>query len=190
MYGCSPAGSRALTGHLSVTELRSAALDGEVQALGDSFVPLDLPVTAADRALSLAALIDDPRVILSDRTAAWVWGWCREPGPLRTCVSISARIPSPDRRRLGARESVIADDEHQRVAGIRVTTPLRTLVDLARHGAEDSTVELLAQGLRESSIPLSTVLAALEQRARLSHVRVARRRLATAAERSDALSRC
>lgn len=171
---------RSLPLHLSATELRSALLDGEVTALGDGFVPVDLPISPTERAASLVETITDGRVILADRTAAWVWGWCLEPGPLRTCVSIGARIPSTDRRRLGAREAVIDDDEVRSLAGIRVTTPLRTLVDLVRHAAEADIVELAATGMRVSSIPLVDALAALERRPRLAHVRRARARLAEA----------
>ncbi len=171
---------RSLQRHLSATELRCAMLDGELTALGDGFVPVDVPISAAERAASLVETITDGRVILADRTAAWVWGWCLEPGPLRTCVSIAARIPSTDRRRLGAREAVIDDDEERSLAGIRVTTPLRTLVDLVRHADGADTVELVATGMRVSSIPLGDALAALDRRPRLAHVRRARARLAEA----------
>lgn len=180
----SPPHPRALPGslqlHLSATELRSALLDGEVTALGDGFVPVDLPVSPAERAASLRETITDGRVILADRTAAWVWGWCLEPGPLRTCVSIGARIPSTDRRRLGTREAVIDDDEVRSLVGIRVTTPLRTLVDVVRHATETDIVELVATGMRVSSIPLVDAVAALDRRPRLAHVRRARARLAEA----------
>ncbi|GAA1726517.1 hypothetical protein [Microcella frigidaquae] len=185
-----PRGTLALLAHLSTVELRSAVLDGELVPLGEGFAPLDLPVTATDRARTLAATIADSRVIVADRTAAWVWGWCSAPGRLRTCVSIAARIPSTQRRRLGAREAVIDDDEHRLLADVRVTTPLRTLVDLARHGTEPETVDLLAQGLRESGISLAAALAALDRRARLSFVRAARQRLTEAAAKADRLSRC
>ena len=185
-----PRGASTLLAHLSPVELRSAVLDGELVPLGEGFAPLDLPVTASDRARTFASTIADPRVIVADRTAGWVWGWCSAPGSLRTCVSIAARIPSTQRRRLGAREAVIDDDEHRLLDGVRVTTPLRTLVDLARHGTESDTVDLLAQGLRESGIPLATALAGLERRARLSFVRTARQRLTEAAARAALLSRC
>ncbi len=171
---------------LSATELRAAVLDGELIPLGDGFMPLDLPITVADRARTLAPTLRDLRVIVADRTAAWVWGWCREPGALSTCVSIAARIPSTDRRRLGTREAVIDAEEHRIVAGVHVTTPVRTLIDLARHSAEPSTVEILASGFARSGLTLLEVLAALDRRPRLSFVRPARERLIAAA----ALSRC
>lgn len=175
---------------LSPTELRSAVLDGEAIALGDGFAPLDLPVTAADRAASLSATLADRRVILADRTAAWVWGWCAQPGSLRTCVSITARIPSPERRRLGAREAVIDPDERRSVGGVLVTDPVRTLVDLARHSADPDVVDLLASGMRISRIPFTEVMSALSRRPRLAFVRTARARLLRAAERAAELSRC
>lgn len=167
---------------LSTTELRAAVLDGELLTLGDGFAPLDLPVTSADRARTLTPTLGDRRVILADRTAAWVWGWCRESGPLSTCVSIAARIPSPERRRLGAREAVIEDDEWCLLDGVRVTTPSRTLIDLARHAPDASIVGVLATGLTDSGVTLGEVLAVLKSRPRLSFVRLARQRLAAASD--------
>ncbi len=166
---------------LSTTELRAAVLDGELVPLGDGFAPLDLPVTALDRANTVAPTLRDQRVVLSDRTAAWVWGWCRQPGSLSTCVSVAARISSPERRRLGAREAVIDDDEYQSLDRVRVTTPTRTVIDLARHSVDAGVLEVIATGFAHSGVTLPDVLAILERRPRLSFVRLARERLTAAA---------
>jgi len=63
---------------LPAVELRAAALDGELAALGDAWAVTDSPTTASARAASLAWRVP-PRGILSDRSAAWVWGWSPVP---------------------------------------------------------------------------------------------------------------
>lgn len=184
--------ARSLVEGLSPAELRAAALDGELVPLADGFAPLDLPVTASTRAAALAPGLHDPRVIVSDRSAAWVWGWQFRAARLSTSVSIDARIPSTERRRLGAREVVIDGDETVELGGLAVTDPVRTLVDLARHDADADVVELLARGLHEHRIPQAAIDSALARRPRLSFVRLARTRLAAARERAALLdvSRC
>jgi hypothetical protein len=165
---------------LSATELRCAALDGELVPLGEGYVCVDAPNTSFARASSLAPIVIDTRVIISDRSAAWVWGWGPMPVAVSTCVSIAARIPSPNRRRLRAREVVIGDDERVMLGGVAVTSPVRTLVDLARHDTGDDLQQLLACGLRESRIDLDILFSALSGRINLSFVRTARQRILAA----------
>lgn len=171
---------RTITDLLPAAELRAAVLDGELQPVGDVAVPIDLPVTAACRAASLARAIGDPRVIVSDRSAAWVWGWLLTAPRLSTSVSITARVTSPERRRLGAREVVIDPDETRWLGGVAVTSPVRTLVDLARHDTGPEIDELILRGMLEHHITVDDIAAALERRPRLSYVRAARERLARA----------
>lgn len=171
---------------LSASELRAAVLDGELVAIGEGFAPIDAPITAAARAASLAPSLLDDRVVIADRTAAWVWGWGPAPAALMTCVAITARIPSPDRRRLRAREVVIDDDERRMLGTVAVTTPLRTLLDLARHDEGADVVSLLARGIRCHGITREAVDSALARRRSLSFVRPARARLAAAFEHAGA----
>lgn len=175
---------------LSPIELRAAALDGEVIALGEAFLPIDAPVTAHARAASLAPLLLDARVVVADRSAAWVWGWGPAPAALTTCVAITARIPSPDRRRLRAREVVIDDDERCLLSTVPVTTALRTLIDLARHDADPGIVSLLAGGITAHGIPRGSIEAELDRRPSLSFVRPARTRLLAALSRVQAANPC
>lgn len=162
---------------LSAAELRSCALDGEVVALGEGFLPIDAPLTALARAASLAPLLIDARVVVADRSAAWVWGWGRAPAAVTTCVSIAARIPSPDRRRLRAREVVISADEMVLLGGVAVTSPMRTVLDLARHDDEPDVIDVIAAGIRAHGIAASHLQAELSRRANLSFVRLARARV-------------
>jgi hypothetical protein len=172
-------------GRLSESELRSAVLDGELSAWGQVFLPLDVPLTARLRASMLGAQWRDHRVMVSDRSAAWVWGWAAQPSRVTTCVSITARIPSPDRRRLHAREVVIASDEVSNLDGVFVTSPGRTLLDLARHSpAADADADIdndidriLAAGVVAENLTVVDIERLLGRRPRLSFARLARRRL-------------
>jgi hypothetical protein len=174
---------------LSSSELQSAALDGELVALGEGFVPIDAPHTAHVRAASLSPLVIDARVIIADRSAAWVWGWAAIPLAVTTCVSIAARIPSPDRRRLRAREVVIHDGEWVKLGNVAVTSPVRTLVDLARHDSGVDLALLLERGIRTHRIEPPQLEAALAGRTNLSFVRMARQRLEKASRAAAARDR-
>lgn len=177
---------RLLTG----PELRAAALDGELGAIGAAFAITDLPPTAEARAASLAGDLPD-RAILADRTAAWVWGWTIErPSPPRLCVSMSARIASPSRRALRAREVVIEVDEIRDLAGTAVTSPERTLIDIARFDEGADAVELLAAGISAADLEPDAVLAALDRRPAAAGRRRARERLVAALALASALAEC
>jgi hypothetical protein len=192
--GVPPRSRPPLSDLLSPAELGAAVLDGELCRLGDDVAPIDLPVTTESRARTLRRTILDRRVIVSDRCAAWVWGWVLSPPPLSTSVSIGARVPSPDRRRLRAREVVIDPDETVEVAGLVVTTPLRTLVDLARHDTAPDAIDVVARGMLEHRIRPDELTNALDRRTRLSYVRRARELAAAAAllvaDAPEGLSRC
>ena len=170
---------------IAASELRAAALDGEVVALGEGFVPIDTPITARARAASLSPLLIDSRVVVADRSAAWVWGWGPAPNAVMTCVAITARIPSPDRRRLRTREVVIDNDEHRMLDIVRVTTPERTLLDLARHDTDPHVVDLLAAGIYKHGITSEAIDLILARRPALSYVRLARSRLLTALDQAQ-----
>jgi hypothetical protein len=162
---------------LSEAELRAVVLDGEAISLGGVFVPIDIPVTALTRAAALCSPMLYSRIIISDSSAAWVWGWGPQPSRVTTCVSIAARIPSPERRRWHAREVVIDDDEHVTLGGVPVTSPERTLLDLARHAPDDSVVPLLAAGITARGLGKSDLVRILDRRPSVSYVVPARRRL-------------
>lgn len=174
---------------LSSSELQCAALDGELVAVGEGFMPIDAPDTAHARAASLSPLVIDARVIIADRSAAWVWGWGAMPRAVTTCVSIAARIPSPDRRRLRAREVVIHDGEWVKLGSVAVTSPVRTLVDLARHDSGTELAALLERGIRRHHIEPAQLEAALTGRTNLSFVRLARQRLDAASRAATAVTR-
>lgn len=165
--------------HLPDVELRAAALDGELSLLGDAYVVTDAPATSAARAASLARHVP-ARTILVDRAAAWVWGWTIDLAPVRVCVAKSARVGSSARRAGRIREAAIDPDEIHELGGIAITSPERTLIDLARFDEGPDIVELLAAGIVVGGMTVEIVRGALDRRPASAGRRRARERLAAA----------
>lgn len=165
--------------HLPSAELRAAELDGELGRVGDCYAVTDAPMSAVARASSLALRVP-LRAIVIDRCAAWVWGWTPEPSPLRICVSKGARIGSEARRAGRIREAAIDPDEIHRIGGISLTSPERTLVDLARFDERDDIVALLAAGIEVAGMTSEVIRGALDRRPASAGRRRARERLAEA----------
>ncbi len=117
---------------LAEAELHAARLDGELFAIGDCFSPIDEIECSRYRARSLLPL-PSSRLVAERATAAWVLGAAdRRPDRHQFCTDIAARIRVLTELRLDVREVVIDDAEILTVDGLRVTTPLRTAIDLAR----------------------------------------------------------
>ena len=169
---------------LSFAELTSARLDGELVAIGATFRFIDQPDSRQARAASLGLALHDSRAIISERTAAWVWGWAPACSTVSTCVSIAARLPSTARRLQGTREVVIGADEVAVIGDVRVTTPLRTVVDLARLDDDDAVVDIISTALAAHDVSETSLRDALERITRVAHSTRARRRVELA------LSRC
>lgn len=119
--------------HLPEAELHAARLDGELVAIDDGFGLIDESGFVGHRAESLRAVIP-PRLIAEQRTAAWLYGARTDP-PARheLCADVGARYRTTGMPRLVVREVVIGHSEIILLATIRVTTPRRTMLDLARH---------------------------------------------------------
>ena len=89
-------------------------------------------------------------------TAAWIFGLAPEPAPHQFCVAVGARTHKPDDAAVHLREVRLSPTETQAVGLLRVTTPLRTALDLARWGgAAGVPVEtaLLADLLDRAGMP-------------------------------------
>jgi hypothetical protein len=117
---------------LSPAELTAACLDGDLVGLGDAYIPADAVETTALRAGSLAPRLGDS-LAATHLTAAWIHGALPQP-PSRHTVqrAVSRRLHRSPDRQLVYRDLAVPADDLQIIGGIRVTTPLRTLVDLAR----------------------------------------------------------
>ena len=105
-----------------------------VRLLRNVYVRADVELTIANRA-GAAALVISPHAVVADRTAAWIWGVdCfsfRELDvvpPLETRTLRGHRAPTRSGVRAGQRDLDVSDWVW--VEGVRVTTPLRTALDL------------------------------------------------------------
>lgn len=117
---------------LPLAELHAARLDGELMPLGFGFCPIDLPEDPALRALSLRGAVPE-RVIAEQHTAAWIWGaLAAAPARHTLCVAAEARVSRAPIAWAQLREVSIEEHELAMLAGLRLTTPLRTAFDLAR----------------------------------------------------------
>jgi len=117
---------------LPLPERMAARLDGELFAFGDGHCAID---EVDGPALRLNAVLGarPPRLIAELATAAWVWG-AREtiPSRLEFCVDLRARARPAATPLTTVREVVLVPDDVAALGSYRVTTAIRTAVDLAR----------------------------------------------------------
>jgi hypothetical protein len=167
---------------LPLPERMAASLDGELFPLAAGHCVVD---EANSPALRLAAVLAGrpERYLAELGTAAWVWGAVEVPPPrAEFCVDLRARarpLSSPDVR---VREVSLRPDDVCELGAFRVTTPLRTVIDLARirnpFTAEDA--RQVRELVRIAGLGLADCIAAMEARRNLpaKHRAVARLRLA------------
>ena len=154
------------TNDLPLAELCAARLDGELLRLDDSFTSIDQPHDRTARAASIA--LSWPERLIAERwTAAWIWGaLLQPPGRHTLCASLGARARPSVPQRVLVREVVVDDDELVTIADQRVTTPVRTITDLARFDGSVS-VELLSTLARTGGVDREACRAALDRRRNL-----------------------
>ncbi|OUE31162.1 hypothetical protein BFL35_06555 [Clavibacter michiganensis] len=169
---------------LPLAELCSARLDGEVYEVDACYSPVDELASPWLRAAALAAQIPS-RLIAERSTAAWVHGAVRTPPRTHEyCVDTVARCHPPALRNVRIREVVLDERDTVVLAGLRVTTPLRTLCDIARTVA-DLTPRHESACLGLLALPGVTIAAAREHLAACGALPDKRRALT----RLDALAR-
>lgn len=166
---------------LPLPELNAARLDGELFALGAGFAPVDELESPRHRATALRAGLHE-RLIAEQHTAAWVWGaLAAAPSPHEFCSTLHARVGHLSTRWLTVREVVIEPSEIEVIAGLAVTVPLRTAVDLTRFSrvfgvAEASVVRQLGS---LGGFGIDDCIAELDRRRNLPHKRQAFLRLSS-----------
>ncbi|KQO47002.1 hypothetical protein ASG28_05000 [Frigoribacterium sp. Leaf415] len=154
---------------LPETELRAAALDGQVYAVGDSWRSIAEIDDHVGRAIAVGFALG-AGVVAAERTAAWVWG-ARGPAPLphSGLVVSPARVKHRGRGSV-IRQVVIDDDEIVTVHGVAVTTPARTVVDLARREDWTPQDETAARDVStQQGVTSADAVAVLDRRGRLPH---------------------
>lgn len=176
---------------LPEAELRAAVLDGELFAFGDAYCPIDEIAGARHRAVTIAAALPS-RVIAERRSAAWVLGLGDgPPSPLEACTDIEARIRTVPESGLVIREVIIDEDEWCTIGGLRLTTPLRTAIDLARideHFGSDER-ELVAGLALLGGFDYDDCAVAINARRNLPGKHLAMERLGTSLSRHSPFSR-
>lgn len=122
---------------LSTAELSAARLDGDVVELGEAYIPADAVETRALRAGSLRGILGDT-LAATHLSAAWVHGGLDEP-PARHTVqrAVPRRLHHVVGRRVVYRDPEVAADDIWIIGGVAVTSPQRTLADLARVPDDD-----------------------------------------------------
>jgi hypothetical protein len=172
---------------LPAAELAALRLDGELFALGDGFCPFDRLDSPALRAASVCAG-RPARLIAELGTAAWIWG-ARTALPRRRefGVDIGARARPSRSPELAVREVVLDPDDTVELGGGRVTTPLRTVVDLARTldrvGPDDA--DAMRALARLGGFGLDACTALMNRRRNLAGKRRALERLAAILAETD-----
>jgi hypothetical protein len=117
---------------LPLAELHALRLDGVVVSVDSCFAPIDEVPGAIQRANALAEGLHD-RLVAEQWTAAWVWGArVTAPLPHQFCVGLEARVTHSTSPWMTLREVVIDPRDVSQVGSLGVTTPGRTVVDLAR----------------------------------------------------------
>ena len=106
-------------------ELSALRLDGDCFAVGPAAVAADAPLDSAVRAARYG-------LVAADQLAAWVHGAIsRPPSPVRFAIDLvdGVRTRTPP---VPPREVRFERADLTVIAGLRLTTPLRTALDLAR----------------------------------------------------------
>jgi hypothetical protein len=155
---------------LSYAELTAACLDGDLVGLGDGFVPADVVESVWLRAASLSTLLGDT-LAASHATAAWVHGGVDDP-PARHSVqrAVPYRLHHVFDRRLDYHDGALDAVDLVHPAGVAVTTPGRTIADLARSTHPDAADAVRAWIRRDADVAAQG-LAWLAGRTRLPHRR-------------------
>ncbi|WP_345764615.1 hypothetical protein [Diaminobutyricibacter sp. McL0608] len=117
---------------LPSAELHAARIDGEVYAIGDWFSPIDEPESSEFRASALAHLVPS-RMIVERASALWVHG-ARSYPPFRhqLCSDIANRTTPHLSSRFEFRECRLDPVDIVQLGSLRVTSHLRTAIDLLR----------------------------------------------------------
>jgi hypothetical protein len=161
---------------LSYAELSAARLEGMLVELGEGYIPADAVETAALRAASLAPLLRRDAAA-THASAAWIHG-VLPAAPGRHTIQRVADQRTRQRidRRYVYRDPRLPPEDVQIMGGVAVTTPGRTVADLARLPPTDGD-EALAAFVREDPGAVEEAVGWLARAGRVPQKRVALARL-------------
>jgi hypothetical protein len=164
----------------SAPELAALVLDGEGYRVDDCVAPVDQVPGPLQRATALVAEIPQ-RLIAEQHSAAWIWGAQAQP-PQRheVCADITARTRPAVGVLLSLREVVLLHEDTVVLAGLAVTTPMRTAIDLARFVPEwdDTEADIVRALLTVGRVSVLDCARAINRRRNLPNKRIALERLA------------
>ncbi|MFS0912724.1 SAM-dependent methyltransferase [Microbacterium sp. 179-I 3D2 NHS] len=116
---------------LSAAELSAARIDGHVVDIGEGYVPADLVETPDVRAGAMAPLVRSGMAAVGP-TAAWIHGAGDAPPAVHHLKrAVDRRGRPPVSGRLVFHDALLAASDLRSIGGIAVSTPVRTMVDLA-----------------------------------------------------------
>ena len=171
----------------TAVELQAMAADGVLRhSVGGAYVPARAVDGPELKARALAALLPErirARTVAGRLTAAWIYGCAPAPDTPVMLVGSSHRISRlRSTSRLLVHEVSFGPFDVIELAGLQVTAPLRTAVDLAVHGEDRRAVTTLRRMLSQPGLGLTLGLVsrALEALPRQPHKERARRTLARA----------
>lgn len=161
-------------------ELQALVLDGEAYRVDDCVAPVDEITGPLQRAAALAVELP-ARLIAEQHSAAWVWGAQSHP-PRRheVCADITARTRPTVGALLSVREVVLLHEDTSLLAGLAVTTPMRTAIDLARFVPrwDDSEAEIVRGLLALAGVGIVECARVMNRKRNLPNKRIALERLA------------
>lgn len=129
------------TDDLPLAELSALRCDGVLVGVGSCFSPVDQPDGTGIRAIAAARGMHE-RMIAERMTAAWIWGARDDaPTPHQFCTDLGARVSHRIRPWLELREVILAPRDVVLVGALPVTTPERTIADIARFHPRWSSLE-------------------------------------------------
>ncbi|HEU5223682.1 MAG TPA: hypothetical protein VFU07_08405 [Candidatus Lumbricidophila sp.] len=169
------------TSSLSVAELSAVRIDGDLRVCAGAFVPLDEPDLPGTRALSVRSIAPAGPLVVEHLSAAWVHGLVSRPPALaRFAVSITERGRFKPPLPFHLREVVIDESEVCAIAGVPVTSPERTCIDLLRDDerADVEVVAIVGECARVAMVCVDGLAARLNASFRLPRKALAHRRLA------------
>ncbi|WP_203138509.1 type IV toxin-antitoxin system AbiEi family antitoxin [Microbacterium sp. JZ31] len=121
---------------LSPAELSAARVDGDLARVGrGAYAPADALETPAVRAASLRGLLGE-RLVAIGVSAAWVHGASGAPPAVHHVQRGAHGVGRPVSRGIRFRDTPIDEDDTILLGGVRVATPARTLVELARESSD------------------------------------------------------
>ena len=165
---------------LPLPELGALLLDGEAYRVDDCVSPIDEVPGPIQRAAALAAQLPS-RVIAEQHSAAWIWGAQPLPPPRHeVCTDITARTRPAPGALLSLREVVLLHEDTTVLAGLSVTTPMRTVIDLTRFVASwnEAETHIIRELIALGGFGILDCARAMNRRRNLPNKRIALERLA------------